>query len=55
MHDHYGAATEEPRRPVMSAPTLPTTRAVASPEKARLRCTTAATTVGIKTAWSLTK
>jgi hypothetical protein len=44
--DHYDTITEEPRRPVMSAPTSPTTRAVASPEKVRPRCTTAATTVG---------
>jgi hypothetical protein len=48
--DHYGAVTEEPRWAVTSAPTTPTTRAAASPEKACLQRTTTATTVGIKTA-----
>jgi hypothetical protein len=55
MRDHYGAEVEEPRRPVTSAPTSPTTHAAASSEKARPRRTTVATTVGIETAWSLTK
>jgi hypothetical protein len=48
MRDHYGAATEGSRRPVTSAPTTPTPRASAPPEKARPRRTTAAMTVGIK-------
>jgi hypothetical protein len=47
MRDHYGAATEGPRRPVTSAPTSPTPRAATPPEKARPRRTTAATTVDI--------
>jgi hypothetical protein len=46
-HDHYGAATEGPQRPVTSPPTSPTTRAIASPEKARPWHTTTTTTVGI--------
>jgi hypothetical protein len=37
--NHYGAATEEPGRAITSAPTTPTTRVVASPEKARPRRT----------------
>jgi hypothetical protein len=45
--DHYGMATEEPWWPVTSAPTSPTTHAVASPEKAHSRRMTAATTMGI--------
>jgi hypothetical protein len=35
-------------------PTSPTTRAAASPQKARPQRTTTVTTVGIKTAWLLT-
>jgi hypothetical protein len=45
--DHYDMATEEPRRPVTSAPTSPTTRVVVSPEKVCPRRATTAATVGI--------
>jgi hypothetical protein len=47
MRDHYDATTEGPRCPVMSAPTSPTTRVAAPPEKARPPHTTTATTMGI--------
>jgi hypothetical protein len=48
VRDHYGTATEGPRRPVTSAPMSSTTLAVASPEKARPQRTTAVTTAAIK-------
>jgi hypothetical protein len=47
MRDHYGAATEGPRRPVTSTPTSSTTLAVAPPEKAHPPRMTAATTAAI--------
>jgi hypothetical protein len=51
--DHYGVATDGPRRPVKSAPTTSTTRADALPEKACPPRTTAATTTAIKWPGSL--
>jgi hypothetical protein len=46
--NHYGAATEGPRRPITSAPMSHTARVAAPSEKAHPRRTTTATTVGIK-------
>jgi hypothetical protein len=45
--DHYSVTTEGPRRLNTSAPTSPTTRAVAPSEKARPLRMTAATTATI--------
>jgi hypothetical protein len=44
MRDHYGAATEGPRRPVTTAPTSSTMPVAAPPEKACPLCTTTART-----------
>jgi hypothetical protein len=44
VHDHYGAVTEGPRRPVTSAPHVARSICVAPPEKARPLRTTATTT-----------
>jgi hypothetical protein len=49
VRDHYGAATEEPRRAVTSAlPRHPLRAAAASPEKARPQRMTTSTTMDIK-------